>query len=69
MDDCISAVYGGQNQPFDGEFVVFDTETTGLNAQDERLTGNRGGCREKWGNPGGIRRVCQSRKTNTTEYY
>ncbi|MBC5787324.1 PolC-type DNA polymerase III [Clostridium facile] len=38
VDDCIAAVYGGQNQPFDGEFVVFDTETTGLNAQDERLT-------------------------------
>lgn len=37
-DDCVAAVYGKGKEPLEGEFVVFDTETTGLNAQSERLT-------------------------------
>ena len=37
-DDCVAAVYGREKQSLEGEFVVFDTETTGLNAQTERLT-------------------------------
>lgn len=38
VNDYSSAVSGCQDQEIDGEFVVFDTETTGLNAQDERIT-------------------------------
>ncbi|MDF2568122.1 MAG: polymerase alpha subunit, partial [Oscillospiraceae bacterium] len=38
VNDCISAVDGVKEQPIDGEFIVFDTETTGLNATYERLT-------------------------------
>ncbi len=38
VNDCISAVDGFSQIPLDGEFVVFDTETTGLNANYERMT-------------------------------
>ena len=36
--DGSSAVSGRSPLPLDAEFVAFDTETTGLNAQSERLT-------------------------------
>ena len=36
--DGSSAVSGRSQLPLDTEFVAFDTETTGLNAQSERLT-------------------------------
>ena len=36
--DGSSAVSGRSSLPLDTEFVAFDTETTGLNAQSERLT-------------------------------
>ena len=36
--DGSSAVLGRSQLPLDTEFVAFDTETTGLNAQSERLT-------------------------------
>ena len=38
LDDSIGAVDGICDTPFDGEVIVFDTETTGLNPQTERLT-------------------------------
>ena len=38
VNDSVEAVVGGDDTPFDGEFIVFDTETTGLSAQSERLT-------------------------------
>ncbi|WP_294451949.1 exonuclease domain-containing protein [uncultured Gemmiger sp.] len=38
VDDMIPAVYGPADQPLTGSFVVFDTETTGLNANTEALT-------------------------------
>ena len=38
VNDCISAVHGGDDRPFDGEFVVFDLETTGLSAANDRIT-------------------------------
>ncbi len=38
VNDCINAVEGNAGIPIDGEFVVFDTETTGLNADYERMT-------------------------------
>ncbi len=37
VDDLVDVVYGEGTQNLDGEFVVFDTETTGLNFQNERL--------------------------------
>lgn len=37
VNDVITAVSGG-DEPFDGTFVVFDVETTGINAAKERLT-------------------------------
>ena len=36
--DGNSAVMGKSRHPLDGEFVAFDIETTGLNAQDDRMT-------------------------------
>ncbi|MCR5663528.1 MAG: PolC-type DNA polymerase III, partial [Oscillospiraceae bacterium] len=36
--DGNSAVIGKSRLPLDAEFVAFDVETTGLNAQDDRLT-------------------------------
>ena len=38
VNDCITAVEKAKEWPLDGVFVVFDTETTGLNAKDERIT-------------------------------
>ena len=38
VNDSVEAITGGDDTPFDGEFIVFDTETTGLSAQSERLT-------------------------------
>ncbi len=38
VDDMIPAVYGKAEMPLSGSFVVFDTETTGLDANTERLT-------------------------------
>ena len=37
VNDVITAATGG-DEPFDGTFVVFDVETTGINAAKERLT-------------------------------
>ena len=38
VDDMIPVVYGkGASGPLDGSFVVFDTETTGLNTQMDKL--------------------------------
>lgn len=33
VNDFAEAVSGSQDTPFDGEFIVFDTETTGLGAK------------------------------------
>lgn len=38
VDDMIPAVYGKQEQALTGSFVVFDTETTGLDANNDALT-------------------------------
>lgn len=39
VDDCVMAVSGDQNQNLKtGEFIVFDLETTGLSAKDDRIT-------------------------------
>ncbi len=38
VDDMIPAVYGGAQQPLTGRFVVFDTETTGLDPNADALT-------------------------------
>ena len=38
VDDMIPAVYGNAEMPLSGSFVVFDTETTGLDSNTERLT-------------------------------
>lgn len=38
MDDMISAVEGEQARSFDGEFICFDLETTGLSAAKDRIT-------------------------------
>ena len=38
VDDMIPCVYGVKDQPLDGEFCVFDTETTGLDSNVEALT-------------------------------
>lgn len=37
VNDCVPIVTGG-DMPFDGEFCVFDVETTGLSPQTESLT-------------------------------
>ncbi len=38
VDDCIEAVSGPKDAPLNGEFIVFDTETTGLSPQTDRMT-------------------------------
>ena len=38
VDDMIQAVVGQDTRPFDGEFIVFDLETTGLSPVHERIT-------------------------------
>ena len=38
IDDLENIVYGDKNQTLDGKFIIFDTETTGLNFKDDRLT-------------------------------
>ena len=37
-DDTARAVYGGGNPSFDDEFVIFDIETTGLSALNNKIT-------------------------------
>lgn len=37
-DESAAAVNGSSKEPLDGEFVVFDIETTGLGASKERIT-------------------------------
>jgi DNA polymerase-3 subunit alpha (Gram-positive type) len=37
-DDMAPAAFGGADTPFDGEFVAFDLETTGLSAAQDRIT-------------------------------
>ena len=38
VDDTARAVYGDTNAGFDGEFVVFDIETTGLSILQDKIT-------------------------------
>ena len=38
VDDMVPCVYGVKDQPLDGEFCVFDTETTGLDPGVEYMT-------------------------------
>ncbi len=38
VNDSVDVVSGDKPQPFDGEFIVFDLETTGLSAATERMT-------------------------------
>ncbi len=38
VNDMVGAVKGEESQSFDGEFVVFDLETTGLSADQDRIT-------------------------------
>ena len=38
VNDAVEIVKGEQDAPLDGEFIVFDTETTGLSAATERMT-------------------------------
>lgn len=38
INDSIDIVQGNESQAFDGDFIVFDIETTGLNPQNERIT-------------------------------
>ena len=38
VNDMVPAVAGDEDVPFDGEFIVFDLETTGLSAATERIT-------------------------------
>ncbi len=38
VNDMIHAVTGFSDRSFDGEFICFDLETTGLNAQSDRIT-------------------------------
>jgi DNA polymerase-3 subunit alpha (Gram-positive type) len=38
VDDCLEVVVGSDNRSLDDEFIVFDTETTGLSAASERMT-------------------------------
>ena len=41
VDDMVPCVYGVKDQPLDGEFCVFDTETTGLDPGVESSGGGR----------------------------
>ncbi len=38
VDDCAEIVVGSDDRALDGEFIVFDTETTGTSAGNDRLT-------------------------------
>ena len=38
IDDMVDIVKGEDHRPLDGEFIVFDLETTGLSAVSERIT-------------------------------
>ncbi|MCI8497268.1 MAG: PolC-type DNA polymerase III [Clostridiales bacterium] len=38
VNDLVPAVVGDADTHFDGEFIVFDLETTGLNSRTERIT-------------------------------
>ncbi len=38
MDDLVESVKGEQNEPLDGTFVCFDLETTGLSANNDKIT-------------------------------
>ena len=38
VNDTARAVYGTKDSPLDGEFIVYDTETTGLSARNNHLT-------------------------------
>ncbi len=38
VNDSVPIVYHPMDIPFDGDFVVFDIETTGLNAQKDKIT-------------------------------
>ena len=38
VDDFVSAVKGGADEPIDGTFVCFDIETTGLSAARDKIT-------------------------------
>jgi DNA polymerase-3 subunit alpha (Gram-positive type) len=38
VDDMVPSVVGAATMPFDGEFISFDLETTGLNFEKDRIT-------------------------------
>lgn len=38
VDDTARAVYGSADMPFTGQFIVFDIETTGLSAMNDKIT-------------------------------
>ncbi|MDD2418404.1 MAG: PHP domain-containing protein, partial [Oscillospiraceae bacterium] len=38
INDSLDIVQGGSTESLDGDFIVFDIETTGLNAQNDRMT-------------------------------
>lgn len=38
VDDMAPAVFGDDDTPFDGEFIAFDLETTGLSREKDRIT-------------------------------
>ncbi len=38
VNDFVKAVSGEKDEPFDGEFIAFDLETTGLNFTNDRIT-------------------------------
>ncbi len=60
VDDMVPCVYGVKDQPLDGEFCVFDTETTGLTPGVEYLT-EIGAVIVQRGGGGGVRYLRQAR--------